>query len=474
LKDSIKILLIEDDEDDYFILKNKLSKISYFKCEVKWITNLDKLEEIDKHSIDICIADYFLGKSTALDTLHFFKSKDINIPTIVLTGMNNREKDIEVMEAGAIDYLSKEKITSDKLERAIRYAIKQNKTLNKFKIERNKFQKLFELNKDLIIILDSSFKVNDLNSQGLTVLGIAKKEALIGKNIGDLIASPNMFEVLKRQVNIENKETDVVFFNGVKICAFLSLVEIFDENNLTECYQIIIKDITEEVKAKQRFRNIEKINFSGKMAQTLAHEIRNPLTNINLSVSFLKSFIEDEDQYLDMVQKNANKINEITTQFLNSTKAVELQLESVALQTVIDEAIELCIDRIHLKEISLNLAIDSILNKKVTADFQKLSIAISNLILNATEALEAQQNPSITIETICNENKVELSISDNGKGISEEKIKTIFEPFATDKKTGIGVGLSSVYNIIALHDWDIEVFSEVNVGTTFCIKLTLY
>ncbi len=472
LKDSVNILLIEDDEDDFFILNQRLSKISYFQCNVNWITNLEALTKIKISEIDICIADYYLGKSTAIDTLSFFKSNYINIPTIVLTGMDNREKDIEVMNAGAIDYLSKENVTTNKLERAIRYGISQNNILNQFKIERNKFQKLFELNKDLIIILDRDFKINDVNKQALSVLGMPSKKDLIEKNIGDFIVQPNMFDVLKKQIDIENNEIELVFFNSIKISAFLSLTEIFDNNNITECYQIIIKDITEETKAKKRIRNIEKINFSGKMAQTLAHEIRNPLTNINLSVSFLKSFIKDEDHYLDMVQKNANKINDITTQFLNSTKAEELKAEFVSLQTIINEAIELCIDRINLKEIELYTDTSSIEGVKVMADFQKLSISISNLILNATEALEDIEAPKINIFTEVKENKIILSIEDNGIGISEDKIKTIFEPFATDKKSGVGVGLSSVYNIIALHNWDIDVDSELNVGTTFYITLT--
>ena len=471
MKSLIKILLIEDDEDDYFIIKEMLSRVSYFEHELVWITKTEELSTLNKQGIDICIADYFLGKTTAIDTLKFLEEKEFNIPTIVLTGMNSKEKDIEVMKAGATDYLSKEKINPEKLERAIRYAIQHYKVLNQFKIERNKFQKLFDLNTDLIIILDSNFKVIDLNNQVLQTLNLLKKEDVLKKKIDDLIITPNMFELLRDQKNIENKETELLFYNSTKIRSILSLTEIFDSNNLTECYQIIIKDVSEVAKAKMRLRNVEKINFSGKMAQTLAHEIRNPLTNISLSISFLKSVITGEDKYLDMVLKNSNKINEITTNFINNTKAVELKIEKTPLNKIIREAIDTCQDRVNLKNIVFNTSIAETQDIIVNADFEKLSIAIGNIILNATEAIENTSTPTIDVNSKIQGNKTILTISDNGKGISEEKLKTIFEPFATDKKSGIGVGLSSVYNIISMHNGDIEVKSNIGEGTTFYIKM---
>lgn len=469
----INILLIEDDEDDYFIIKELLSRITYFGYELNWVTKIEDLASVDMNKIDICIADYFLGKTTAINVLTLFKDREFNLPTIVLTGMNDREKDIEVMEAGATDYLSKENINAEKLERVIRYAIRQNSILNQFKIERNKYQKLFELNTDLIVILNGDFEVNDINNQVLQTLGVAKKSELIGLKATDLITSPNMLELLKTQKDIINLDVDLSFYNSKEISGILSLTEIFDSNNITERYQIIIKDVSEVAKAKNRLKNIEKINFSGKMAQTLAHEIRNPLSNINLSVSFLKINLEGENKYLDMVLKNAQKINEITTQFINNTKEVKLKKELIFINEVIDEAIELCLDRIELRNVKLELVHDSTKEQRVFADKEKLSIAISNIILNATEALNENPNPIIKVVSEVKGEKTTISISDNGIGISPEKLKTIFEPFATDKQSGIGVGLSSVYNIITLHDWDIDVDSKLGIGTTFNISMDL-
>lgn len=469
MKKEINILLIEDDEDDYFIIREYLSVITYFDYNLKWVTKIEDLESIESSEVDICIADYFLGKTTALDILSFFKHGNFNIPTIVLTGMNSREKDIEVMNAGAIDYISKEKINSEKLERSIRYAIQQNETLNQFKVERNKYQKLFELNTDLIIILSCDFEIVDLNNQVLEILEVTSLEEFKGNKITDLFKSSLILELLKTQKDINNLEVNLTFYNSKRISGILSLTEIFDSNNITECYQIIIKDITEVAKAKKRLRNIEKINFSGKMAQTLAHEIRNPLTNINLSISFLKATIEGEDKYLDMVLKNANKINEITTQFINNTKEITLKTNVVNVNEVVDEAISLCIDRINLKGVDLKINYNNTINTTINADFQKFSIAVSNIILNATEALDNSQNPTIRIDSEIKNDKIILTLSDNGKGISQEKLNTIFEPFATDKQSGIGVGLSSVYNIISLHNWDIEVDSKLGKGTSFYI-----
>ena len=471
MKKNFNILLIEDDEDDYFIIRELLSKIAYFKHNFHRNSRVEEMAGIDTNTIDLCIADYFLGKDTALDILKLFKKQEINIPVIVLTGINNRAKDIEVMEAGATDYLNKDTLNSDKLERAIRYAIQQNTTLLQYKTERNKFQKLFDLNTDLIIILNNNFEVNDINNQVLKTLGIESKSSVIGMNITDLIIKPTAIDLLTPQSNIINKDLSLLFYNQVEIEAILSLTEIFSANNLTECYQIIIKDITEVTKAKNRLRNIEKVNFSGKMAQTLVHEIRNPLTNINLSVSFLKASLPEDEKFLNMILKNSCKINDLTTQFINNTKEIKLNKEAVTVNFVLEKAIELCLDRIALKNISLKLAIDSTETFTILADTEKLSIAISNLILNATEALNSSKNPEIRVETQVKKGLISIDVYDNGTGISHEKLATIFEPFATDKLTGIGIGLSSVYNIVTLHNWDIEVNSILGKGTCFHILI---
>ncbi len=124
LKEKIRILMVDDDEEDFIITKDILSNIVNQKYSIEWIPNFEKAEdEIQKDYYDLFLLDYNLGEKSGLDLLNEIMRKNKNIPVIMLTGQNNREIDILAMKNGACDYLVKGKVDPDLMERSIRYAI---------------------------------------------------------------------------------------------------------------------------------------------------------------------------------------------------------------------------------------------------------------------------------------------------------------------------------------------------------------
>jgi signal transduction histidine kinase len=122
----IRILLVEDDEDDYVLMRNLLSRVGATKYELQWAQTYDAaLEKIVGHHYDVCLLDYFLGERTGLDLLRELGRRNPDVPVIFVTGQGNYEIDMEAMHAGASDYLVKGQINSPLLERSIRYAIAQ-------------------------------------------------------------------------------------------------------------------------------------------------------------------------------------------------------------------------------------------------------------------------------------------------------------------------------------------------------------
>jgi signal transduction histidine kinase len=123
--------------------------------------------------------------------------------------------------------------------------------------------------------------------------------------------------------------------------------------------------------------------------RTLAHEVRNPINNINLACEHLRSTdtSEENEIYLDIIYRNSGRINELIKELLNSSKPSEMQLKDCILQSVVDEIVNIARDRINLKNIMLQVDSPSeFIN--IYCDYDKLVIALLNILINAVEAIE--------------------------------------------------------------------------------------
>ena len=126
----IRILLVDDDEDDYVVLREMLSGINHWKVRLQWVSSYEQALNDLKHEIyDICLMDYRLDQGNGLDLMHELQKNGFSAPVIVLTGQGDRETDLQAMQDGAADYLEKGQINPQLLERSIRYAIERAKHL---------------------------------------------------------------------------------------------------------------------------------------------------------------------------------------------------------------------------------------------------------------------------------------------------------------------------------------------------------
>jgi len=217
-------------------------------------------------------------------------------------------------------------------------------------------------------------------------------------------------------------------------------------------------------------RNIEKFAATGRISRTIAHEIRNPLTNINLATEQLRnevSISDDVTLFFDMIARNSNRINQLISDLLNSTRVSELKFIKTSINDVLDKSLEFAADRIELKRIKVVKKYDpDICHVKV--DEEKIIIALLNIIVNAIEAM----NPEgvLFLSTESRNNRCLTIIRDNGRGMPKEDISRLFEPYFTTKERGTGLGLTNTQNIVLAHDANIHVESEPGKGTTFTLS----
>jgi signal transduction histidine kinase len=205
------------------------------------------------------------------------------------------------------------------------------------------------------------------------------------------------------------------------------------------------------------------------LVRTLAHEVRNPLNNIQMSVEQLIPINQSEDDtpFLEIIHRNSKRINDLITELLDSSRPTEMIFKRVILQTVLDESISAALDRITLQRISMKVSYPDV-PCYIQADADKLKVAFLNIIINAVEAMRDRPG-ELSIKVTPSALQYAVEIADNGCGIPQESISKLFEPYFTSKRNGMGLGLAATLNILQTHKAHIDVRSKEDVGTTFVI-----
>ncbi len=467
----LKILIIDDDEDDYFITSRYLAEIETFYITCDWSYNInDAKQKLISNDFDIYFLDYRLGAKTGLDLLTEAIENGAYKPIVVLTGKGTLEIDRLAVKSGAYDYLIKSELNSEKLERCIRYALERFRSFKVINDNERKYRLIFENALSFIFTCDQNMRFSDCNEAAQYFLGYSAKE-LKGMSFVSLLSdgeTKNFGKLLSEKKSIKNLRLKFQSIHGEIKIGNVSL-SYFEPEDMGAYWQGIIFDETTRVQAEQEKIQTEKLEATYRLVRTLAHEIRNPLTNIGLSIEGLQEMdIKDHHvQYIDIIKRGSKRIGDIISELLNSSKTIDLKLELVDLNSVIKEVAIAAQDRIELKNIRTSISLPEFPVIKLI-DKDKFKIAVLNLLVNAIEAMNDEQG-LLTISLNQTRDQTSIVIKDNGMGMNEEHMKKLFEPYFTTKKNGMGLGLVSALNIIKSHQAIIDVKSIENEGTCFRI-----
>jgi nitrogen fixation/metabolism regulation signal transduction histidine kinase len=212
------------------------------------------------------------------------------------------------------------------------------------------------------------------------------------------------------------------------------------------------------------------------MARQVAHEIKNPLTPMKLSVQYLKRAWDDKtpdfDQrvkrFSDTMIEQIDSMAEIATAFSDFARMPKAQLEAIKLNELLKSSLSLFDDSPDI-QIKLRLSND---DTTVFADNKQLIRVFNNLMKNSMQALEGSHDGHIRVETWREEDTVMVLFADNGPGIPSEQTEKIFAPNFTTKSGGMGLGLAMVKNIVLNHGG--QIWFESNGETVFYISLPIF
>ncbi len=238
-------------------------------------------------------------------------------------------------------------------------------------------------------------------------------------------------------------------------------------------YILVQRDITEFKNLEKKLYDSQKLAALGQLSAGIAHEVRNPLSSIKMSLQILEKRMKPDGNDLKrfkIAQKEVEHLEELVNNVLVFAKPMEPKIESVDINKVLEQALALSEKIIKDKQIDIKLEAREI--PPVNVDVAMVTDTFVNIIRNAVEALEAGGHIRIYARSIGSvPPAVLVVVEDNGCGIEEADMPHLFNPFFTRKKYGTGLGLSQVLKIVEIHHGKLEIISEKDKGTKVCITL---
>ncbi|HEX6279955.1 MAG TPA: ATP-binding protein [Pyrinomonadaceae bacterium] len=252
----------------------------------------------------------------------------------------------------------------------------------------------------------------------------------------------------------------------------------YDEmGQLARNFNEMTSELAKTRELEAQLQQAEKSAVIGRLGSAIAHEIRNPLNYINLTLDHLRSKFapEDGDQRASFVKLTSQlkdevaRINQQITDFLNYSRPANADLRPIEVRDVIERSLRL----VEAQAAENNIKIAVVEHEdvpQVMGDPEFLRSVFNNLFINGVQAIGGEGG-NLNVKITPENGFVQVEVADTGIGISEENLEKVFEPYFSTKETGTGLGLAIVQKIIDVHHGSIEVDSTEGEGTRFTVRL---
>ena len=489
----LKVLLIEDSEDDAFLLTRKL-KIDGFDPEITRVDTGEKLrEEILKKNWDVIISDFALPKFDGISALKIYNESKLDIPFLIVSGTIGEEVAVNAMKQGAHDYLMKDKL--DRLVPAIERELREVEIRRERKKAEEEIRKLSLVvvqSPSAIEITDTKGKIEYVNPKYSKITGYSASEVIGTKSIFFDVENPRSesFRLLHKTLLQENewkgeilnsRKSDESYWEDVSINPIKD-----NEKNITH-YLIVRDDITkrksmeeELIFAKEKAIMSDKLK-SEFLAQ-MSHEIRSP---INVLLSFMgliraeveSNITQELTESFNVMEGAGRRIIRTIDLILNmselQTASYEFKPKKIDLyQNIIDPVFQEYQHVADKKNLDFTI-INETLDAQVFVDEYSATQIFANIFDNA---LKYTEKGAIKVIIKRVQNRLAVEVADTGIGISDEYQQNLFKPFIqeeqgyTRKFEGNGLGLALVKKYCELNSIDISVQSEKGKGSTFRLE----
>lgn len=489
----LKVLIIEDSEDDALLLLRELKRGGYNPVYER-VHSLETLDRSLEHNQwDIIISDYVMPGFSGLAALKFIKDRGLDIPFIVVSGNIGEDMAVAAMKAGAHDYIIKGNLTRliPAIERElseVEVRKERNRADEALATEKERLAVTLRSIADGVIATDASGSVLLINEVAESLTEWTQNQAqgkhisvifkLFDEQSGQRYLNPlQMLEYSNRGIK---QSTDALLKSKTGLSTLISYNAAPIRNSRSETIGtvVVFRNITQKRKIEEEMLKASKLESVGLLAGGIAHDFNNILTAVMSNLFLLKTTATQDSEIFTRLVELENSVmlaKNLTQQLLTFSKGGLPITKTSTIKDLLKESVDFAL---RGSNISCELTIAEDL-WPVEIDEGQINQVINNLIINAQQAMPNGGKIHITAENLAHQpllpleptSYIKLTIKDQGVGIAKEHINNIFDPYFTTKPNGTGLGLTTSYSIIKNHKGYIYAESELGNGTTFYIYL---
>ena len=497
----LRILVVDDDETDRLAVRRCFYQSGLSIAVDEAGTAAETLKLIAQSDYDCVLLDYYLPDSPGLTLFESLRATAPDIPVVMFTGRGDEDIAVELMKAGAADYLPKASMTAERLAAALRYAMTlahataaRKQAEDELRTQESRFRTLANAIPQLAWMGDDSGARHWFNQRWLDYTGVPLKELegwgwrqvhhpdhveRVTQLIHQSCATGEPWEdtyplrgndwtyrwFLSRALPIRGTDGGIVGWLGTN-------TDVTDQKNAeAERERLLVR----EHEARSTAEDATKAREA--LLAIVAHDLRNPLHIILSAAARMPPSPPDEKgrNYIEFIQRSAREMNRLVDDLLDVSNMESgnfaVQRAPVDLRTVLKEAR----DRFGMAAQERNIILDYEVEtgvSSVSADRGRLLQVIGNLLGNAFKF--TPEGGRVLLRAFAREGRVEITIRDSGPGIAPENLPHIFERFwRTDRgaRSGAGLGLTICKGIVEAHNGRIWAESSVGVGTTFHVSI---
>lgn len=526
----VRLLLVEDNPDDAELILEFLEDLPGLRVQADTAARQSRaLELLAATQYDVMLLDLSLPDAFGLDALARFRREFPGLPIVILTGLSDEETAAAAARSGAHAYLVKGRVDQELLGRMIRYAIERARSQNALREDRDQLEEqvqqrtraLMAKNEELqreaaqrvaaeaqtrllaaaaqsaadaILITGVDGAIEYVNPAFEAMTGYAAAEVL-GQNPRVLKSGQHDGAFYRRvfETVASGQSWHGQFVNrrkdGTLITCETSISRVCDPDGAVRNYISVSRDVTEEIRLRERLNRSQRLEAVGQLAGGIAHDFNNILQAIlGYAVLNLDELPEDSSarRHNREICVAVQRASELTQQLLAFSRKQVLKREPHDLNEIVRSTTSM-LRRVVRENILLDIIPGHHVGT-VEADLGQMQQVLMNLCVNARDAMPEGGTIVIETENVTVEpayaqlnpwaragHFVLLTVSDTGCGMRTEVLDKIFEPFFTTKEegSGTGLGLATVYGIVKQHDGLIHCYSEEGKGTSFKIYLPM-
>ncbi len=494
---TLRVLIVEDSEDDALLLVRQLRRGGY-QSDFRRVETEDAMRDaLVQQTWDVIISDYAMPQFSAIGVLSVLKSLNLDLPCIIVSGTIGEETAVTIMKAGANDYIMKDNLQRlvPAIEREIREAEirrERRRTAEALRESEERYRSLVD-NIDIgVTLLDFEYNVIMTNAAQSRLFS-ERVDELVGRKCYEAfctaVSTCPYCPAIRAMGNGQPAEVEIERLTGdgkrsnLRIRAFPTLRK---DGMITGCIEVV-EDITARARMEEQLRQAAQLEAIGRLAGGVAHDFNNLLTAIiGYSGVLLQQMPKKspDTEKVFQINRAAERAAELTRQLLAFSRKQVLSVRALDLNPLIAD-FEKILRRLLGVDIELMTVFDPTLGQ-VMADPNQIEQILLNLAVNARDAMP--EGGKLTMETanvtlddkyasthadIVPGQYVMFSVADTGLGMDASTRSNIFDPFFTTKERGkgTGLGLSTVYGIVKQHKGHVSVHSEPDRGTVFKVYL---